>query len=255
MHTDDHAARLSNIRTHWSRIFGPHQPAADEAARAQAELIDRYGGAIYRYLLGMVRDPHLAEDLAQEVAYRLVRGDFRKASPERGRFRDFLKAVLRNLVTDHYRKSRPGQLPEDIADPPDHRDPASDQVFVDRWRDELLEHAWKGLKEAEASTGQPFFTLLRLKADAPALRSAAIAEQMTKRMGRPVTETAVRKTLQRARERFAELLIDEVARSIGSSAREDIAAELGELDLLTYCQPAVDRYAQRKDDLRGESAT
>ncbi len=251
MEPSDVSARLSQIRTHWTLVFQANKDAetvsgqaeaARRAALAQQELVTRYGGAIYRYLLGMVRDAYLAEDLAQEFAYRLVRGDFSKASPQRGRFRDFLKAALRNLVIDHWRKAKPDQMPEDITDPPDHRDPGSDEVFLERWREELLERAWEGLEQAERATGQPFYTLLRLKADNPEMRSAQIAEQMTKKLRRPTTETAVRKTLQRARERFGELLLDEVVRTIGSSAREDIEAELGELDLLTYCQSAVDRY-------------
>jgi RNA polymerase sigma-70 factor (ECF subfamily) len=249
MEPTDISARLSQIRTHWTLVFQAHQEteSARAAAVAQQELVTRYGGAIYRYLLGMLRDRDLAEDLAQEFAYRLVRGDFSKANPQRGRFRDFLKAALRNLVIDYWRKARPDQMPDDITDPPDHRDPGSDEVFLERWREELLERAWEGLEEAEQSTGQPFYTLLRLKADNPALRSSQIAEHMSKKLRRPITETAVRKTLQRSRERFGELLLDEVARSIGSTQREDIEAELGELDLLTYCQSAVDRYAQKKE--------
>ena len=253
MEPSDISARLSQIRTHWTLVFQAHkdddagQAEAYRAARAQQELVTRYGGAIYRYLLGMVRDPHLAEDLAQEFAYRLVRGDFAKASPQRGRFRDFLKAALRNLVIDHWRKARPDQMPDDITDPPDHRDPSSDEVFLERWREELLERAWEGLEQAEQTSGQPFYTLLRLKADTPEKRSIQIANEMSGILQKPISETAVRKTLQRARERFGELLLDEVARTIGSTDRADLEAELGELDLLTYCQPAVDRYAQKKE--------
>jgi RNA polymerase sigma factor (sigma-70 family) len=243
--------RLSQICTRWTLVFNAHQTEADAAGRAQQELVLRYSGAIYRYLLGMLRDPHQAEDLAQDFAVRLVRGDFATASPHRGRFRDFVKAALRNLVIDYWRRKRPDQLPEDFGEPAD-RGPGSDRSFLDRWREELLERAWEGLAAAEKGTGQPFYTLLRLKADEPGLRSAQIAEQMSGRLGRAVSETAVRKTLQRARERFGELLLDEVARSIGSSARADIEEELGELDLLTYCRPAVDRYAERKGGEEGE---
>lgn len=259
MQPSDISGHLSQLRTHWSivdrafknAVAGADQvdaaPATGSVGRAQQELVMRYGGAIYRYLLGMLHDPHEAEEQAQEFAYRLVRGDLARASPERGRFRDFLKAALRNQVIDYWRKKKLDQMPEDFAEPADHRDPGSDEVFLERWKEELLERAWEGLEEIEKTSGQPYYTLLRLKADDPQRRSIALAEDLTRKLGRPITETAVRKTLQRARERFGELLLDEVSRTIGTQERGELEAELRELSLLVYCQPALDRYAQKKE--------
>jgi len=45
--------------------------------------------------------------------------------------------------------------------------------------------------------------------------------------------------LQRARERFVELLVDEVARSIHSSALDDLEQELRELGFWAYCHKVV----------------
>ena len=42
----------------------------------------------------MTRDEQLAEELFQEFALRMLRGDFRRAEPLRGRFRDYLKTVI-----------------------------------------------------------------------------------------------------------------------------------------------------------------
>ena len=80
--------RLSRISTMWSLVFQAHAGKVDAAASAQNVLMQRYGGAIHRYLLGALRDADAAADLAQEFALRFVRGDFRRANPERGRFRD-----------------------------------------------------------------------------------------------------------------------------------------------------------------------
>jgi len=49
--------------------------------------------------------------------------------------------------------------------------------------------------------------------------------------------------LQRAHAKFAELLVDEVATSLGTPSREEVAEELRELDLLKYCRSAVERHA------------
>jgi len=80
--------RLSRISTRWSVLRQAHQGPEDAAAAARQELMQRYCGAVYRYLLSAVRDPHTAEDLTQEFALRFVGGHFHRADPSRGRFRD-----------------------------------------------------------------------------------------------------------------------------------------------------------------------
>src|SRR5579864_9724565 len=83
--------RLSRISTQWTMMFRTHAEG-DNAKRAAVErLLERYCGAVYRYVLGAVRDPDVAEELTQEFALRFVRGDYRRADPTRGRFRDYLK--------------------------------------------------------------------------------------------------------------------------------------------------------------------
>jgi RNA polymerase sigma-70 factor (ECF subfamily) len=44
-----------------------------------------------RYLLKVTADRDLTDDLTQEFALRVLRGDFRAADPSRRRFRDFFK--------------------------------------------------------------------------------------------------------------------------------------------------------------------
>src|SRR5438128_969371 len=98
--------RLSQISTQWTMVFQAHQGSADAVSKAQQQLLERYSGAAYRYLLGAVRDPDVAAELCQEFALRFVRGDFRRASPERGRFRNYLKTALIHLVSDYPNKRR-----------------------------------------------------------------------------------------------------------------------------------------------------
>src|SRR4051812_28898735 len=113
----DDEERISRIQTRWTVLLQAHQ-GGDAAQQAQAEMVLRYHGAAYRYLLAMLREPTQAEELAQEFAVRFLRGDFRNASPEKGRFRDFLKTALRNLARKHWRddprqRERPHEgLPE-----------------------------------------------------------------------------------------------------------------------------------------------
>src|SRR5207253_2049688 len=113
---------------------------ASGPASARGELLLSYYGAVYRYLLGASGDAAVAEDLTQEFAVRFLRGDFRGATPERGRFRDLLKASVRNLVLDHWRRQgrAPAPLPDvaDAAEADAHED--LDRSFLEKWREELL---------------------------------------------------------------------------------------------------------------------
>jgi DNA-directed RNA polymerase specialized sigma24 family protein len=74
---------LSQITTEWTMLLGAHAGTAAAARPLQHALLERYGGAVARYLLGAVRDPDVAADLAQEFAVRFLRGDFRRADPGR----------------------------------------------------------------------------------------------------------------------------------------------------------------------------
>src|SRR3712207_7176976 len=51
----------------------------------------------------LFRSEAAAEELLQEFAVRFLRGDFRRADPQRGRFRDYVKTALIHLVIDHQR--------------------------------------------------------------------------------------------------------------------------------------------------------
>src|SRR5690242_2756490 len=99
---------LNRITTLWSVVRRAHQGSEQEVAAAQQQLLQRYSKSIYRYLLGAVRNPDVADELAQEFALRLIRGDFRGVDPGRGRFRDFVKGVLFHLIADYHRRQQRG---------------------------------------------------------------------------------------------------------------------------------------------------
>jgi RNA polymerase sigma-70 factor (ECF subfamily) len=244
--------RLSQIATRWSLVFEAHQDRQDSAARARAALVHRYRGAVYRYLLGAVRNPDVADDLSQDFALRLVRGDFKRADPGRGRFRDFLKTALYHLIIDYQRRPAPLQLAEGAPEPVTlPEESASDQEFLARWREELFNRAWEGLEEVERATGQPCYTVLRFRSEHPEVRAPAMAEQLGPRLGKAFTDVAIRKVLQRARERFGDLLLAEVARSLQSDDPGAIEQELIDLDLLTYCREALERFARGSEPAKG----
>jgi DNA-directed RNA polymerase specialized sigma24 family protein len=229
-------ARLDQISTRWTLLKRAHQGDEDMVAVAQAQLLDRYGGAIRRYLLGALRDQEAVADLFQEFAYRFLHGDFRGACQEKGRFRDFLKGVVSHLVADfsNRRKRLPMGLPENFPEPEAAPNLDMDRLFQESWRDELLSKTWQKLEEAQQETGQPFYTVLRFRANHPELRSPELASQLSEKLEKPLTAPGVRQLLHRAREKFAELLRAEVRESISSENPEDLEQELQDLGLAGY---------------------
>jgi RNA polymerase sigma-70 factor (ECF subfamily) len=199
---------------------------------------------VQRYLLGALRDPDAADELAQEFALRFVRGDLQGADPQRGRFRDYVKGTLFHLIGDWHRRRKKEPLPL-----PSEHDPAapaeeaaeSQQQFLESWRAELLDRAWKGLGQHEQETGQPYHRILQFRAQHPEMRSEEMAGQLTAALGRAVTAASVRQTLHRARKEFAELLLDEIRQTLRDPSPDEIEEELAATGLHIYCQPALER--------------
>jgi len=244
MNDDD--LHLSRIQTAWSVVRQAH---GDHTAvqSAQQALLDRYGGALRRYALAALRDEDAADEVFQEFALRFVRGDFGNADPERGRFRAFVKTIVYRLIVDYQRRSkkrlREGALHSNVAEPQADAGeaPLSEADFKTSWRDELLARCWQRLAAGEAQSGKPYHTVLRYRVDHAELRSPELAAGLTEKLGKPVNAGAARVLLHRAREAFAELLLDEVLQSLADGSLDEAEEELIELDLLEYCRPALDR--------------
>ncbi len=240
--------RLSRIETVWTVVFDAHGGSTvDGRSRdARHDLLARYGDAIVRYLRGAFRDESAAQDTFQEFAIRLLKGDYKSASPEKGRFRGFLKTILSRLVADHYRKQtrrRESPIEPDFCLPDPQQQLKRESEFQSVWRDELLTDAWLRLAQEETRTGKPWMTVLRLRVESPQLRSAELADQLGHLIDQEVTATRLRVLLHRSREKFANFLLDSVAESLSLGADEhldEVEQELADLELLQYCQSVLE---------------
>jgi RNA polymerase sigma-70 factor (ECF subfamily) len=76
--------RLSDISTLWTLVHRAHGPLP-EAGDAQQRLLERYTGAVRRYLLGALKDEDAAQDVFQDFALAFLRGDFQRADRDKGR--------------------------------------------------------------------------------------------------------------------------------------------------------------------------
>jgi RNA polymerase sigma-70 factor (ECF subfamily) len=237
---------LNEIATLWSVVYQAHRGTESGSRRsAQERLMERYSGAVYRYLVGALKDRHAADDLFQEFCLRFLRGDFKNANPEKGRFRDFVKTALYHLICDYQqrRKKAPHAMPVEeydiAASPPDLV--YSEQEFLASWRNEVLSRTWEALDADSRANDQAYYRVLRFRAEHPNLSSAQMAERFGVESGKPVKADWVRQTLRRARERFTELLLDELGKSLEGADTARLEQELIDLGLLNYCQQALEQ--------------
>jgi hypothetical protein len=152
------------------------------------------------------------------------------------------------MMVDHRRKTGvpTPAVPDDVPDPgaavPGDR---LDSEFLAGWREQLLDRAWDALLALERATGQPYYTVLRLRVDCPNLSGEEYRRAVGERVGREYAPAAARQVLHRARERFTDLLLDEVRQSLGGAGEDRLEEELVDVGLLGYCRSALDRRGRR----------
>src|SRR5207253_318508 len=83
----------------------------------------------------------------------------------------------------------------------------ADRAWLESWRQELMDRAWQALGTEEQSNGKPYHTVLRLKTKQPAWSAIELAEELSRVLGKPITETNARQLVFKARERFSDLLL------------------------------------------------
>ena len=67
-------------------------------------LIGRYQKQVYSYILTLVKDKQLADDVFQDTFVKVIQTIKSKAYKDDGRFVQFAMRIARNLVIDHFRK-------------------------------------------------------------------------------------------------------------------------------------------------------
>lgn len=69
-------------------------------------LVDRYQDKVYSYILMLVKDKQLADDLFQDTFLKIIRTLKAGAYQEEGKFIQFAMRIAHNLVIDYFRKSK-----------------------------------------------------------------------------------------------------------------------------------------------------
>lgn len=69
-------------------------------------LINRYKNKVFNYILGTVKNHHLAEDIFQDTFIKVVRSLNMGKYTDNGRFLSWVMRIAHNLVIDHYRREK-----------------------------------------------------------------------------------------------------------------------------------------------------
>lgn len=243
---------LANIQTQWSMVRNAHQVSEDQsAAEARQVLVMRYAPAIRKFVHVVVNDPHLADELAQDALVRLLKGDFSGADPNRGRFRDLLKTAIRNMARNYWSKQKTRSTVDFDVDDVGNESPENQEIeklWTKQCRDMILSVAWEKLQQFEQSSEDNFgYTALHLRSQHPDASSTELAALVSEQVGRAIKADNLRQQMRRARLRFAEFLVEEVAQGLDDTSPEMIHDELISLGLFSSVKDLLPKNLQSRN--------
>jgi RNA polymerase sigma-70 factor (ECF subfamily) len=209
-----------------------------ESAAALEVICRAYWYPLYAYVRRCGQSPHDAQDLTQEFFCRLLEKRWLdSADPGKGRLRTFLVVMLKNFMSNEWRRVSaqrrggglsPVKFDTESAENQYAADSAGslapDDSFDRQWAMTLLNLAVERLRAEFASAGKPgIFEALKdcLMAERGTIDYAAVAA----RLG--VNEGAARVAAHRLRSRFRQVFREEISQTLADGA--DVDAEMRHL--------------------------
>lgn len=231
---DGFVSRFDAQPTRWSMVQRAHDKSAGDGPAARQYLVMRYSPAIRSYVRAITRNEDQADDITQDVIVRLLQGDFAGADPHKGRFRDLLKTAVRNMTRNVWAKQKVRKSVEfDVSQVEQASIQEHDAAWDEGWQRNLLSLAWRRLEEYQESyASSNAHTVLKLRTDFPDDSSEELAKRLESVLHKPFRADQARQQLRRARVRFAEFLVEEVADMLDAPTPQRIEEELSSLGLL-----------------------
>lgn len=224
------------VTTDWSLVDTAQQPSAS-AMEALEKICRIYWQPLYAFVRREGSSPEEAQDLTQAFFARfLERRDLDVVRREKGRLRSYLLASLKNFLANERTRARTikrgeGRRPVPLDDFLQHANgeslPASplsaEQIFERRWALSVLEQVFARLQEEYRAMDklQLFARFKSFIADDDRQSQAAIAREFA------MNENAVKQAFHRFRQRYREILREEIARTVSTPA--DVEDELQHL--------------------------
>jgi RNA polymerase sigma-70 factor (ECF subfamily) len=229
-------SHIDEISTRWAVVGDPTQ------------FVMRYARAIQSYLNALIRDWPAAQDVCQDFLLNVLSRGFAQADPDRGRFRNYLKAVVRNAAFMYFRRQKFERREPLDAEQRAIVDPSSlggsegdaDRQWVEDWQKCVLDRAWDALLRRQRRSGDDlFYSVLRISADHPDAESDELAQRLSERLGRPISPGSYRMQRTRARRLFAELLVREVTDTLEDRHVESVEQELIDTGLMPFIRDSL----------------
>lgn len=213
--------------THWSVVLSARDDQSTQAQASLAKLCQTYWYPLYVYVRRQGHSAHDAQDLTQEFFARLLeKNSLEQVRREKGKFRSFLLASLKNFLANEWDRARAlkrggGQelisLDGDSAETRYGLEPAhgetADKIFDRRWALTLLDATLARLRQEFATEGKAKlfdelkFTLTAERGTTPYIELAA-------KLG--LSEGAVKVSVHRLRQRYREVLRAEIADTVAT---------------------------------------
>jgi len=219
--------------THWSVVLMAGGGETPTSAKALETLCRAYWWPLYLFIRRQGHDAHQAADLTQDFFSQLLSSEaLATVRREKGKFRSFLLASLKNMLANEWRRSsrlkRGGGLPMFSLDGEEaerryQREPAvegpDDTVFDRAWAETLMNRSLERLRqECDGGAKTPRFDTLKhfLLAD----REAATFAEAAAELG--MTLAAVKGLVHRLRRRFGELIREDIAQTVGTPGEVEV---------------------------------
>lgn len=218
--------------TQWSIVLRVGQATQEESHDALATLCKGYWYPLYAYVRRRVNDRAEAQDLTQEFFARLLEKDLlASASPDRGRFRSFLLTAMKNFLANEWHKAHAekrggtrailsldfGSGDSRLTLEPGH-DLTPERLYERKWALTLLDRVLHRLRdEYQAHKKAALFEALR-----PFIgggREEGAYFMVAVELG--LTTGAAKVAAHRLRNRYRELLRDELAQTVADLAEID----------------------------------
>jgi RNA polymerase sigma-70 factor (ECF subfamily) len=214
--------------THWSVVLAAGSAQSPDAAAALEQLCRTYWYPLYVYVRRRGSDMHAAQDLVQSFFARLLAKDyFKHADRTRGKFRAFLLTSLQRFLADEWDHARRlkrggGLYPISLdgltaeerykLEPIDSFDAV--RLFDRRWATTLLQVVLQRLAEEQGARGRAS-QFEDLRQFLVAQGEPESYEKVSQRLGLAVT--GIRMAVSRLRERYREMLREEILRTVASA--------------------------------------